>query len=142
VAVYGAFPVNGDGVFANLKFSAIGAAGTKTALTIREFQYNAGRTYVATDGAVVTVTASHGASIRGQALTATGQGVRGARVELTGTTGERFTAVTGSFGYFEFGGLTVGETYTVTVQSRRFTFTPRTVSVSDNLTSLDMIADQ
>jgi hypothetical protein len=142
VAVYGAFPVGGDGVFANLKFRTIGAVGSRTALTIREFQFNEGRTYVATESGQVTVTPSQSSTIRGRVLTTTGQGVRNSRVILTSTTGDRFAVLSATFGNFEFGGLTVGETYTVTVESKRYTFTPRTVSVSNNVTDVDMIADR
>jgi hypothetical protein len=42
VAVYGAFPATGDGVFADLKFSVIGSAGESTSLIISQFVFNDG----------------------------------------------------------------------------------------------------
>ncbi len=61
---------------------------------------------------------------------------------MTSTTGSLRTAVTNPFGLFELGNLSVGETYTVTVESKRYSFTPRTVSMTDGIVDLDMIADQ
>ncbi|MEO7538952.1 MAG: cohesin domain-containing protein, partial [Pyrinomonadaceae bacterium] len=40
VAVYGATPANGDGIYANLKFTVVGSAGTSSRLTIRDFRFN------------------------------------------------------------------------------------------------------
>jgi len=50
---------------------------------------------------------------------------------------------TGSFGYFSFEGLTVGETYVATVSSHRYTFTApsRVITLVDNITDADFIAD-
>jgi hypothetical protein len=50
---------------------------------------------------------------------------------------------TGSFGWFAFDGLPTGETYVVTVNSRRFTFsTPsRVITLVDNLADVDFVAD-
>ncbi|MEO7539084.1 MAG: cohesin domain-containing protein [Pyrinomonadaceae bacterium] len=42
VAVYSAFPVTGDGVYAALKFNVIGRPGSTTRLDISEFRFNDG----------------------------------------------------------------------------------------------------
>jgi hypothetical protein len=42
VAVYGAIPVNGNGVLLNLKFIAVGAPGTVTPLTLERMMFNEG----------------------------------------------------------------------------------------------------
>jgi hypothetical protein len=63
------------------------------------------------------------------------------RVVIASTTGNRIAVVSNPFGYYEFGGLTPGETYTINVLSKRYTFSPRTVSVSSGLTDIDMIAE-
>jgi len=53
VAVYGALPVTGDGVYTNLRFTVIGAPGTVSPLTISDFRFNdASVRSVATDGRV------------------------------------------------------------------------------------------
>ncbi|MBK7803610.1 MAG: carboxypeptidase regulatory-like domain-containing protein [Chloracidobacterium sp.] len=142
VAVYGATSVAGDGNLIDLHFRAIGAVGTASTLSIDSLVLNEGGIGILTrDGQVRVATAEQG-TIRGNLLTATGQGVVNARVNLTSTTGEKRSVLSSSFGGFEFGGLTTGETYTVTVNSKRFTFSPRTVSVVDAVTTLDIIAEQ
>ncbi len=49
---------------------------------------------------------------------------------------------TGSFGYYNFEGLQTGQTYIITVNSRRYVFTvpTRVVSLSDNIADLDFVA--
>jgi hypothetical protein len=84
------------------------------------------------------------AEITGRVLTTFGEGVPNARVTLTDTSGQTRakTAVTNGFGYYRFGGLEVGHTYTINVDSRGRTFTPLTVSVYDQLLNIDMLAQQ
>ncbi len=85
-----------------------------------------------------------GASISGRVLTADGLGIRNAKVVVTGNSLiESLVVTTGSFGYFSFDGLATGETYVVTVNSQRYTFsTPsRVISLVDNVTDTDFVAD-
>ena len=46
------------------------------------------------------------------------------------------------FGNFAFNDVQVGETYNFIVQSKRYAFTPRSVSVVDDIKDLDFVADQ
>ncbi|MBK8465176.1 MAG: carboxypeptidase regulatory-like domain-containing protein [Chloracidobacterium sp.] len=85
-----------------------------------------------------------GASISGRVLTADGFGIRNAKVVISGNSlSEPLVVTTGSFGYFTFDGLAVGETYVVTVNSQRYRFsTPsRVISLIDNVTEADFVAD-
>lgn len=140
VAVYGILPVTGDGVYANLKFNVIGAVGSTTPMDIAWFGYNDGRLSVNSQNGSISVVKPKTTAIEGRLVSSTGQGLRNVRVILTNDTGERSVAVTGSFGYFEFGDLTVGRSYTITVESTRFRFTPQTVSGRDGITTIEMIA--
>jgi hypothetical protein len=82
--------------------------------------------------------------ISGRVLTANGQGIRNANVIITGNSlTEPLRVTTGAFGYYTFEGLTAGETYVITVESRRFTFQApsRVVNLVDNLTDADFVAD-
>jgi hypothetical protein len=92
---------------------------------------------------ILAATASQ-ASISGRVMTADGQGIRNARIVVTGNTlmSPRVVA-TGSFGYFTIEGLATGETYVVTVNSKRYTFSSpsRVISLVDNVTDLDFVAD-
>lgn len=143
VAVYGAMPVTGDGVYMNLRFSTLGDANTRSPLSLRSFYFNDGRTFVATaDGSISVTAAATTATIHGRVLSAYGQGIGSSRVILTSTKGQKVVTLSTPMGYFDFSGLDVGETYTVNVLAKRYTFSSRTVSVSDGVTELDMIADQ
>jgi hypothetical protein len=84
------------------------------------------------------------ASISGRVLTASGQGIRNAKVVITGNSlAQPITTTTGSFGYFTFEGLQTGETYVVTVFSKRYTFSQpsRVISLVDNIADADFVAD-
>jgi hypothetical protein len=84
------------------------------------------------------------ASISGRVLTSDGRPIRNADVVITGNALEHpITVTTGSLGWYSFDGLRSGETYVVTVNSRRFTFsTPsRVITLVDNVADADFIAD-
>jgi hypothetical protein len=88
-------------------------------------------------------TAAH-VSLSGQVTTADGHGIRNAKVVITGESlPQPRIATTGSFGYFSFEGLQSGQTYVVTVNSKRYTFsTPsRVISLIDNAADVNFVAD-
>ena len=90
----------------------------------------------------LTSTAAN-ASIGGRVLTAGGNGIRNAEVVISGgTLTEPMRVQTGSFGYYNFDNLQTGQTYILTVNSRRYIFTTptRVVSLSDNIVDLDFVA--
>lgn len=80
-------------------------------------------------------------AVAGRVMTPDGSGLRNATVLLSDSAGNTRSAQTGSFGYYRFDDVTAGETYAVNVSSKRFQFTPRTVSVTDELTDLDFIPE-
>lgn len=91
----------------------------------------------------LTTTAA-GASVSGRVRIADGRGIRNAKMMLTGNSlAEPRIVTTGSFGYYTLEDLRVGETYVLTVNSKRFTFqTPsRVISLVDNVTNLDFTAE-
>jgi hypothetical protein len=79
------------------------------------------------------------AEVSGRVLNEAGQGIRGAIVTMTDQTGETRTAVTGSFGYYQFTEVRTGGTYVINVTSQRYTFAPQIIQVFDNITDLDFI---
>jgi hypothetical protein len=90
----------------------------------------------------LTSTAAN-ASISGRVLTAGGNGIRNAEVVISGgTLAEPMRVQTGSFGYYNFEGLQTGQTYMITVNSRRYLFTTptRVITLTDNIADLDFIA--
>jgi hypothetical protein len=83
-------------------------------------------------------------SMSGRVTTADGVGIRSARITVTGQSlPEPLTVTTGSFGYFMVNGLQSGQTYVVTVNSQRYTFTApsRVITLVDNLTDVDFVAE-
>jgi len=84
------------------------------------------------------------ASISGRVTTANGQGVRNAKLVISGgSLTEPLVATTGSFGYFNFEGLATFETYVLTVNSKRFSFTTpsRQITLLDNVSDANFVAD-
>jgi hypothetical protein len=93
------------------------------------------------DGVVTLPDAASPAfEISGRVLTSDGRGLRNATVSLTDSAGTLRTVTTGSFGYYIFDGVARGDAYTIAVESKRYRFAPRTLSVSDLLTGIDMLA--
>lgn len=97
----------------------------------------------AIDGLTVApcVTAA-GVEVSGRVLTPDGRGLRNATVSMTDGSGTVRTATTSTFGYYRFDDVTVGESYVMSVASRRYRFNPRAVQILDNLTDVDFIGQE
>lgn len=82
-------------------------------------------------------------SVGGRVLTANGAGIRNARVTMTNQNGQTRIASTGSFGYFRFEEVPVGETYILTVHTKRFTFGNATqiLFVTEEISDMIFMAD-
>jgi hypothetical protein len=74
---------------------------------------------------------------------AEGAGITNVILTLTNASGEVLTARTSPFGYYRFDGVLAGETYILSITSKRYTFSQstRVLSVLDNLENVDFIAD-
>ena len=83
-------------------------------------------------------------TIGGRIVTAGGAGVRNVMVTLTDTRGTIRTTVTGTFGMYRFTDVAVGETYVLTVMLKKYVFAnpSQIVSVGEELTNLDFVADE
>jgi hypothetical protein len=80
----------------------------------------------------------------GRVTTADGRGIRNAVVSITGgNLTQPMFATTASFGWYRFEGLRAGETYVVSVNTKRFVFSipSRVISLSDNLNDVDFVAE-
>ncbi len=89
-------------------------------------------------------TTAANATLAGRVTTSDGRGIRNARVVISGGNLDHpRVATTGSFGYYAFEGLAVGQTYVVTVNSKRYTFSmpSRVITLVDNVTDADFVAD-
>nr|MBP7415779.1 carboxypeptidase regulatory-like domain-containing protein [Pyrinomonadaceae bacterium] len=83
--------------------------------------------------------------VSGRVTTAEGRGIRGAIVTVTGNSlATPINVMTGVNGRYIVEGLTAGETYIVTIRSRRFVFSnsSRIVTLNDNVNDADFVADR
>jgi hypothetical protein len=143
IVVYGALPTGGDGVYVDLRFAVIGASGTSSPLSISKFRLNDGNVETALVNGKLSVShSSNGPVLTGRLVTSAGRPVFGVPVSITDTGGLSRSTISDQLGLFEFGNLSLGETYSERVQSKDFRFYPTSISIFENLTSLDMIADQ
>jgi len=80
-------------------------------------------------------------SIEGRVVTSDGQGISRATVSLFGI-GENISVVTNPFGYYRFTGLSPGNTYVISVVSKKYQFEQpnQVVSAFDNVANVDFIA--
>lgn len=65
------------------------------------------------------------------------QAISRARVNIVDENGQTRSVVTNSFGYYHFDDVEVGQTYIISVFSKGYQFTPRLISIQDELTDLD-----
>jgi len=81
-------------------------------------------------------------AVSGRVTTAGGAGIRNVMVTLTDSRGTSRQVATGSFGTYLFTNVEAGQSYTLTVVAKRYTFAnpTRIVTVSDELTDLDFTA--
>lgn len=78
-------------------------------------------------------------TVAGRVLTPNNVGLRNTNVLLTDGAGNRRVATTSSFGNFQFDDVATGQTYTISVVSKRYRFGPRVENISGPLTSVDLI---
>lgn len=67
--------------------------------------------------------------------------VRNAVVSIVDLDGIERIAVTGTFGFFKFTGISAGRSYVLSVQSRRYQYASTIIDVSDTVTGIVMIGE-
>lgn len=82
------------------------------------------------------------ASIRGRLTTADGSGIRGVVVTLQRADGTFRTTLAASLGYYFFNDVESGQSYVLSVASKRFAFAEpsRIVNVGDDVVDVDFVA--
>lgn len=143
VVVFGTANINGPGVLLNFKFTAVGLAGQTSPMNWATFMFNEDDNLDIPVNGLITLAAptAAGAEVGGRLTTSIGNSVSNARVTITDTLGETRTTLSTSLGFYRFTNVQVGQTYIITVQSKRYTFTPTAVSIGQELTNVDLIAD-
>ena len=145
ISAYGIQPLEGAGTLLNLKFRAIGQGGTVSPLTFQRFMFNEDATQSITTNGQVQVLSPTAAtvSIGGRVLTPDGRGISNASITLMETDGRTRTAVSGSFGYYRFDDVQVGQTIVISIVSKRFIFTPSTqvLNVTEDNGEMNFVSD-
>jgi hypothetical protein len=125
--------------------SPVQGLGVAIAGIVRDFDLEgrpAANTDLGADELLGTTAAS--VSLAGRVTTANGNGIVNCilKIEGGGLTQPRI-ARTGPFGYYEFTDLAAGQTYIVTIKSRRFSFAipSRSVVLVDSISDFDFIAE-
>ena len=93
-------------------------------------------------GLELLATTATGVEVSGRVTTPDGTGLRNARVNITDSQGVVRSATTSSFGYYRFDDVAAGESYVVSVASRRYRYAPRVVQVFDTLTDVDFVGQE
>jgi uncharacterized delta-60 repeat protein len=78
--------------------------------------------------------------VSGCVTTPDGSGLRNAMVSLTDPIGVRRTAITSTLGYYSFDNVAAGQTYSISVQSRRYRFSSNQLQIDTTLTGVDFVA--
>lgn len=145
VTAYSSAFTRTTGTSGTLASNLLIAPGTYT-VTVYAAGYVQGTTTVnVIDGSTSTATlclsgpTAANSIVSGRILTPTGAGLRNAAVNLTDANGLTRSTVTGPFGYYRFDDVASGVVYTVSVNSKQYTFAPRIVSVGDDITDLDFV---
>ena len=131
---------NGGGTSSSVQFSVIGTTGQNAAGAkpfLGTFSHQSGfwvnELYVPTAAAVL---------LGGKVKTANGRGIRNAVITLTAQNGSTRTVLTSTFGIFRFTDVEVGQTYVLTIFSKRFAFAnpSQTISLTEDLTDIEFIS--
>ncbi|HEV7701012.1 MAG TPA: carboxypeptidase-like regulatory domain-containing protein [Pyrinomonadaceae bacterium] len=78
-------------------------------------------------------------SITGRVVTAGGQPINGAAVLVGVREGQPLRGLTNAFGNYEFDGLIAGQTYVVSADAKRYLFSNRTVTLTNDVVGFDLV---
>lgn len=115
------------------------SAGTKNnSATLSTAELGTGATAAATLTVVEPTAAS--ATVSGRVLTAFGRGIPNTRVEMTDSNGQVRYAMTNPFGYYRFQDISVGATYIFSVTGKKHRFSPKVVTLTNQIADLNFVA--
>jgi len=87
-------------------------------------------------------TAVANVSISGQVVDPFDRGLRNATVIVSDASGFRRTATTSTFGFYIVDGIPAGTTYSISVASRRYRFTPLNLLITTDLTDVNFVGQE
>lgn len=82
-------------------------------------------------------------SVSGRVIAANGRGIRGVIVGLIDEQGQQRTAMTSTFGYYRFADIPAGQSYTIIVSAKRYSFTQpaQLLNLSGDIDGINFTAD-
>ena len=82
-------------------------------------------------------------TVGGRVKTADGRGIPNAEITIMSLDGSTRLARSSSFGYYQFDGIVVGQTYIVSIAAKWLTFAQSTIAVGvvDEISDLDFVAE-
>ena len=81
-------------------------------------------------------------TISGRVFNSSGYPVMGAIVQVMDAEGNTRTGRTSTFGFFRIGDIEAGQSYVISVNAKRYTFEPQTVTVTDDISDLTFTAQE
>ncbi len=78
--------------------------------------------------------------VSGRVTSQSGRGVALAKVRITDAQSQIREAMTNHLGYFTFANVASGQTHTITVSSKRYSFLPQGIAVNSNLNNISFVA--
>jgi Carboxypeptidase regulatory-like domain len=80
-------------------------------------------------------------SVSGRVTSQSGRGLGGVTVYITDSQGASRTAITNPFGFYTIEGIITGQSYTVGVNAKRYSFpAPTNMPINDNVSNLNFVA--
>jgi hypothetical protein len=79
-------------------------------------------------------------TVSGRVTSQGGRGVALAKVRITDPQSQVREAFTNHLGYFAFANVASGQTHTITISSKRYTFLPQGITVNSNLNNISFVA--
>jgi len=79
--------------------------------------------------------------VSGRVADANGRGISKARVSIVSSNGLELTALTSPFGYYRINTVPAGATYVITVSRKGYQFTPRVITVTEEIQNADFVAE-
>ena len=133
---------NGGSCTASVKVSAptAGTAYPNTTGIIQSFEGFTGATSNTATLNTSALTAA-GVTVSGRVLGPGGRGLTNAVVSLTDAQGVSRRAVTTTYGAYSFTDVEVGQTYVISVGSKRYHYTPKILTIMDELTDVNFTAE-
>lgn len=118
--------------------AVVSVSGTPTQAGASDFAITVGNGMNSnvTNYKINVLSAAGTVSVSGRVFFSAGNGAPYVLVTITGPGGSRST-LTGSLGYYRFDDVAVGQTYTVSVSSKRNQYSSQMVTVNDVITNLD-----